>query len=131
MTEEQANAAAHKRALHDWHCANLEFANACELGTLSMRFWDQDDPYELMGAHCFIPGMDTGFICFRMPAQWVPLHHPSRISLPQSGDERVNFATFTHSKIISDDVNCIWVCRNLLFVCEELFSCASPLIVCV
>eukprot|EP00884_Botryococcus_braunii_P000714 jgi/Botrbrau1/10643/Bobra.53_2s0002.1 len=42
--------------LLNWHCANLEFANASLVSSLSMRYWDQDDPYELHGAHCFIPG---------------------------------------------------------------------------
>ena len=36
--------------------ANLEFANAQLLRRLSMRSWDQDDPHELPGAHCFLPG---------------------------------------------------------------------------
>ena len=41
----------------DWHFANLEFANAAPLRTLSLRTWDQDDPHEMQGAHCFLPGM--------------------------------------------------------------------------
>lgn len=45
-----------KRQLLDWHLANLEFANASKLDTLSMRGWDQDDPYEFMGQHVFLPG---------------------------------------------------------------------------
>lgn len=46
-----------KRQLLDWHMANLEFANAAVLRTLSMRSWDQDDPYEIQGSHCFLPGV--------------------------------------------------------------------------
>ena len=45
-----------KRRLLDWHMANLEFANATTLHKLSMRSWDQDDPYEVQGSHCFLPG---------------------------------------------------------------------------
>lgn len=45
-----------KRQLLDWHMANLEFANAAMLGALSMRSWDQDDPFEIQGSHCFLPG---------------------------------------------------------------------------
>ena len=45
-----------ERQLLDWHLANLEFANAQLLRRLSMRSWDQDDPHELPGAHCFLPG---------------------------------------------------------------------------
>ena len=47
-----------KRRLLDWHMANLEFANATTLHKLSMRSWDQDDPYEVQGSHCFLPGKD-------------------------------------------------------------------------
>ena len=48
-----------KRRLLDWHMANLEFANATTLHKLSMRSWDQDDPYEVQGSHCFLPGKDS------------------------------------------------------------------------
>ena len=44
------------RQLFDWHLANLEFANACYLNDLSLCHWDQDDPNELPGHHCFVPG---------------------------------------------------------------------------
>ncbi len=39
-----------------WHFANVEFANAAKLGTLSLKHWDQDDPYEMEGDHVFLPG---------------------------------------------------------------------------
>ena len=42
--------------LMSWHMANLEFANAAEVHTLSLSQWDQDDAHELLGAHCFLPG---------------------------------------------------------------------------
>ena len=45
-----------ERRLLDWHFANLEFANAAPLRALSLRTWDQDDPHEMQGAHCFLPG---------------------------------------------------------------------------
>ncbi|KAL6764103.1 flavin-containing amine oxidoreductase-domain containing protein [Haematococcus lacustris] len=45
----------HERLMH-WHFANVEFANAAQLGTLSLRHWDQDDPYEMLGSHVFVPG---------------------------------------------------------------------------
>ena len=48
--------AAHARRLFDWHMANLEFANSSPVASLSLRHWDQDDPNELLGAHCFLPG---------------------------------------------------------------------------
>ena len=56
-----------KRQLLDWHMANLEFANAAVLRTLSMRSWDQDDPYEIQGSHCFLPGQHSRGILINMP----------------------------------------------------------------
>ena len=47
---------AEARLLLDWHCANLEFANAATLEALSLRSWDQDDPHEMLGAHVLLPG---------------------------------------------------------------------------
>ncbi|KAL1187673.1 Lysine-specific histone demethylase 1-like protein [Cardamine amara subsp. amara] len=51
-----------ERMLLDWHLANLEYANATLLGNLSMVYWDQDDPYEMGGDHCFIPGGNEIFV---------------------------------------------------------------------
>ncbi|XP_031502678.1 lysine-specific histone demethylase 1 homolog 2-like [Nymphaea colorata] len=45
-----------ERQLLDWHLANLEFSNAGLLPQLSLAFWDQDDPYEMGGDHCFLAG---------------------------------------------------------------------------
>jgi lysine-specific histone demethylase 1 len=42
--------------LFQWHLANLEFANAAPARSLSLVEWDQDDPHELLGDHCFLPG---------------------------------------------------------------------------
>lgn len=42
--------------LFNWHFANLEYANAGLLSNLSLAFWDQDDPYDMGGDHCFLPG---------------------------------------------------------------------------
>ena len=42
--------------LFQWHLANLEFANAARASSLSLVDWDQDDPHELLGDHCFLPG---------------------------------------------------------------------------
>ncbi|KAL0399354.1 UNVERIFIED_CONTAM: Lysine-specific histone demethylase 12 [Sesamum radiatum] len=46
-----------ERQLLDWHFANLEFSNAGSLSNLSAAYWDQDDPYEMGGDHCFLAGM--------------------------------------------------------------------------
>lgn len=49
VSEEEMN-------LFNWHLANLEYANAGLLSKLSLAFWDQDDPYDMGGDHCFLPG---------------------------------------------------------------------------
>lgn len=88
-----------KRQLLDWHMANLEFANAAVLRTLSMRSWDQDDPYEIQGSHCFLPGVYCTYLtvilksymaclrpCARMPicAFASSLPHSSRACCSQA-----------------------------------------------
>ncbi|GJP85712.1 hypothetical protein CLOP_g15818 [Closterium sp. NIES-67] len=45
-----------EQQLVQWHYANLEFANAARVADLSLAFWDQDDPHELLGHHCFVAG---------------------------------------------------------------------------
>ncbi|XP_074357231.1 protein FLOWERING LOCUS D [Apium graveolens] len=42
--------------LFNWHIANLEYANAGLVSKLSLAFWDQDDPFDMGGDHCFLPG---------------------------------------------------------------------------
>ncbi|XP_004250050.1 protein FLOWERINGUS D isoform X2 [Solanum lycopersicum] len=43
-------------SLFNWHLANLEYANAGLISKLSLAFWDQDDPFDMGGDHCFLPG---------------------------------------------------------------------------
>ncbi|PKI65629.1 hypothetical protein CRG98_013924 [Punica granatum] len=45
-----------EKQLLNWHLANLEYANAGCLLNLSAAYWDQDDPYEMGGDHCFLAG---------------------------------------------------------------------------
>ncbi|GER51255.1 lysine-specific histone demethylase 1 homolog 3 [Striga asiatica] len=45
-----------ENSLFNWHLANLEYANASLVSMLSLAFWDQDDPYDMGGDHCFLPG---------------------------------------------------------------------------
>lgn len=47
----------------DWHLANLEFANAAPLNTLSLKYWDQDDDFEFIGCHSIIR---NGYSCIPM-----------------------------------------------------------------
>ncbi|VFQ68442.1 unnamed protein product [Cuscuta campestris] len=60
-----------ERMLLDWHLANLEYANASLMSELSLAFWDQDDPYEMGGDHCFIPGGNERLV--RALAEDVPV----------------------------------------------------------
>ena len=48
------------RQILDWHFANLEFANATPLTTLSLKHWDQDDDFEFTGSH--MTGIKSIFI---------------------------------------------------------------------
>ena len=47
------------RQILDWHFANLEFANATPLTSLSLKHWDQDDDFEFTGSH-LTGGCDFG-----------------------------------------------------------------------
>ena len=51
-----------KTQTFDWHVANLEFANAARADDLSLRYWDQDDPYDFTGEHVVIPGGNSRFV---------------------------------------------------------------------
>lgn len=51
-----------ERQLFDWHFANLEYANAQLLTSLSLSDWDQDDIFEMGGDHCFLKGGNVQFI---------------------------------------------------------------------
>jgi len=42
--------------IFQWHCANLEFANASAIEGLSLAHWSQDDLYEFAGAHVLLKG---------------------------------------------------------------------------
>ncbi|XP_070568077.1 lysine-specific histone demethylase 1A-like isoform X2 [Ptychodera flava] len=48
------------RQILDWHFANLEFANATPLSTLSLKHWDQDDDFEFSGHHLTVR---NGYSC--------------------------------------------------------------------
>ncbi|KAG0476263.1 hypothetical protein HPP92_013104 [Vanilla planifolia] len=76
-----------ERMLLDWHLANLEYANAAMLSDLSLAFWDQDDPYEMGGDHCFIPGGNVHFI--RALAEDVPIFYGKRVNRIQYGADGV------------------------------------------
>ncbi|GMH17888.1 hypothetical protein Nepgr_019729 [Nepenthes gracilis] len=76
-----------ERMLLDWHLANLEYANAALLSNLSMAFWDQDDPYEMGGDHCFIPGGNERFI--RALAEDLPIFYDRTVECVRYGVDGV------------------------------------------
>ncbi|PKA60518.1 Lysine-specific histone demethylase 1 like 1 [Apostasia shenzhenica] len=76
-----------ERMLLDWHLANLEYANAAMLSDLSLAFWDQDDPYEMGGDHCFIPGGNVHFI--RAMAEGIPTFYGKTVRRIQYGSDGV------------------------------------------
>lgn len=76
-----------ERMLLDWHLANLEYANATLLSNLSMAFWDQDDPYEMGGDHCFIPGGNERLV--RALAEDLPIFYDRPVERVRYGSDGV------------------------------------------
>ncbi|XP_021713431.1 lysine-specific histone demethylase 1 homolog 1-like [Chenopodium quinoa] len=76
-----------EKMLLNWHLANLEYANASLMSNLSMAFWDQDDPYEMGGDHCFIPGGNERFI--RALAEDLPIFYNRTVESIRYGDDGV------------------------------------------
>ncbi|KNA06004.1 hypothetical protein SOVF_185090 [Spinacia oleracea] len=76
-----------EKMLLNWHLANLEYANASLMSNLSMAFWDQDDPYEMGGDHCFIPGGNERFI--RALAEDLPIFYNRTVDSIRYGDDGV------------------------------------------
>ncbi|KAK9804501.1 hypothetical protein WJX73_000258 [Symbiochloris irregularis] len=83
-----------ERQLLDWHFANLEFANAAELEALSLSKWDQDDPNELDGAHCFLPGGNIRLVAAL--AEGTPVMYNSVVTQICASREGVAVRTATH-----------------------------------
>ncbi|XP_068637154.1 lysine-specific histone demethylase 1 homolog 1-like [Aristolochia californica] len=76
-----------ERMLLNWHLANLEYANASLLSDVSLAFWDQDDPYEMGGDHCFIPGGNGRFI--RALAENLPIFYGRTVETIKYGADGV------------------------------------------
>lgn len=76
-----------ERMLLNWHLANLEYANATWLSELSMAYWDQDDPYEMGGDHCFIPGGNGRFV--KVLAENIPILYDRTVSTVHYGSDGV------------------------------------------
>ena len=89
--------------LLNWHFANLEYANAANVGNLSLSSWDQDIGNEFEGQHAQVIG---GY-------QQVPrglLHYPSKLNLMTRKVVTGIKYDFTHSRewesSISSEVEC-------------------------
>ncbi|KAK8955962.1 hypothetical protein KSP40_PGU021582 [Platanthera guangdongensis] len=80
VTDEEMN-------LFNWHLANLEYANAGLLSKLSLAFWDQDDPYDMGGDHCFLPGGNGRFI--QALAENVPILYEKTVHTIRYGADGV------------------------------------------
>ncbi|KAL2245413.1 lysine-specific histone demethylase 1 homolog 2 [Sesamum indicum] len=76
-----------ERQLLDWHFANLEFSNAGSLSNLSAAYWDQDDPYEMGGDHCFLAGGNWRLI--RALCKGVPILYGKTVETIRYGNEGV------------------------------------------
>ncbi|KAL2609406.1 hypothetical protein R1flu_027979 [Riccia fluitans] len=76
-----------ERQLFDWHLANLEYANAGLLSNLSLAFWDQDDPYEMGGDHCFLPGGNVRLVAAL--AEGVPIFYGKTVHTIKYNSEGV------------------------------------------
>ena len=76
-----------EKQLLDWHLANLEYANAGCLSNLSAAYWDQDDPYEMGGDHCFLAGGNWRLI--KALCEGVPIFYGKIVSTIRYGNEGV------------------------------------------
>lgn len=76
-----------ERQLLDWHFANLEFSNAGSLSNLSAAYWDQDDPYEMGGDHCFLAGGNWRLI--RSLCTGIPIFYGKTVQMIRYGNEGV------------------------------------------
>ncbi|PIA55029.1 hypothetical protein AQUCO_00800041v1 [Aquilegia coerulea] len=70
-----------------WHLANLEYANAGCLLDLSVAYWDQDDPYEMGGDHCFLAGGNWRLI--KAMCEEVPIFYGKTVNYIKHGNEGV------------------------------------------
>ncbi|KAK9064078.1 hypothetical protein SSX86_017950 [Deinandra increscens subsp. villosa] len=74
-------------SLFNWHLANLEYANAGLLSRLSLAFWDQDDPYDMGGDHCFLPGGNGRLV--QALAENVPILYEKTVNAIRYGSDGV------------------------------------------
>ncbi|WOL07398.1 hypothetical protein Cni_G16139 [Canna indica] len=87
VTEEEMN-------MFNWHLANLEYANAGLLSKLSLAFWDQDDPYDMGGDHCFLPGGNGRLV--QALAENVPIIYEKTVHTIRYGGDGVQVISGSH-----------------------------------
>lgn len=117
--------------LLNWHYANLEYANAANVGKLSLGGWDQDIGNEFEGEHAQVIG---GY-------QQVPrgiLHYPSKLDLrtykgvkrifytPDSGRESVAKVTCGDGEVFEADRIVLTVPLGVLKDCSINFDPKLP-----
>ncbi|KAI3441559.1 SWIRM domain-containing protein [Psidium guajava] len=73
--------------LLDWHFANLEYANAGCLSNLSAAYWDQDDPYEMSGDHCFLAGGNGRLV--KALSEGVPIFYNKIVNMIRYNEDGV------------------------------------------
>ncbi|XWS11088.1 hypothetical protein CRYUN_Cryun38cG0053700 [Craigia yunnanensis] len=78
---------AEERQLLEWHLANLEYANAGCLSDLSAAYWDQDDPYEMGGDHCFLAGGNWRLI--KALCDGIPIIYGKTVDAIRYGNEGI------------------------------------------
>lgn len=78
---------AEEMNLFNWHFANLEYANAGLLSKLSLAFWDQDDPYDMGGDHCFLPSGNGRLV--QALAENVPILYEKTVNTIRYGSDGV------------------------------------------
>ncbi|XP_068316028.1 protein FLOWERINGUS D isoform X1 [Pyrus communis] len=78
---------AEETNLFNWHLANLEYANAGLISKLSLAFWDQDDPYDMGGDHCFLPGGNGRLV--QALAENVPILYERVVNTVRYGSDGV------------------------------------------
>ncbi|XP_078427563.1 lysine-specific histone demethylase 1 homolog 3-like [Wolffia australiana] len=74
-------------SLFNWHLANLEYANAGLLSRLSLAYWDQDDPYDMGGDHCFLPGGNGRLV--QALAEGLPIIYEKTVQTIRYGEDGV------------------------------------------
>ncbi|KAE9616979.1 putative spermine oxidase transcription regulator Homeodomain-LIKE family [Lupinus albus] len=77
-----------EKQLLEWHFANLEYANAGCLSNLSAAHWDQDDPYEMGGDHCFLLGGNGRLI--NALSQGIPIFYGKTVKTVRYGSNGVD-----------------------------------------